>query len=268
MNETELIENMIRWAMEKLGERRYAGWCLSFIEDALEKSNDIEIFGGDCAKESAELYADAMMQGEPQRGAFVFYDCLCLSKSGPVNWGHCGISLGDGRVIHAWDEVRIDRYPDIEKLTAPSGDHPGYIGWVPVSRVLAQKRRDFDTIRAAINKKSFELNYNGGTIWCEHLDGMGDREQDVIDKFKGDLPKLRRPSVSSSMIINLDETMITEAIENEIVNGLLVCNKQFRKIAFVGVSRKHHTKFKEIHDRTGALVKYLNDYEKAKEWVL
>ena len=97
---------------------------------------------------------------------------------------------------------------------------------------------------------------------------MGDLEQEVIDKFKGDLPKLRRPSVSSSMIINLDDTVITEAIENEIVNGLLDCNKQFRKIAFVGVNRKHHTKFNEIHDRTGALVKYLNDYEKAKEWVL
>ena len=268
MNEKELIENMVRWAMEKLGDRKYAGWCLSFIEDALEISNGIEIFGGDCAKESAELYADAMMQGEPLLGAFVFYDCLCLSENGPVNWGHCGISLGDGKVIHAWDVVRIDMYRDIEKLTATSGDHPRYIGWVPVSRVLTQKQSSFDKLRAAINKKSFELNYNGGTIWCEHLDGMGDLEQEVIDKFKGDLPKLRRPSVSSSMIINLDDTVITEAIENEIVNVLLDSNKQFRKIAFVGVNRRHHTKFNEIHDRTGALVKYLNDYEKAKEWVL
>ena len=147
MNEAELIENMIRWAMDKLGEREYAGWCLSFIEDALEISNGIEIFGGDCAKESAELYADTMMQGEPPRGTFVFYDCLCLSEGGPENWGHCGISLGDGSVIHAWDVVRIDKYLDIEKLTAPSGDHPGYIGWVPVSRVLTQKRSDFDKIR-------------------------------------------------------------------------------------------------------------------------
>ena len=158
MNEKELIENMVRWAMEKLGDRKYAGWCLSFIEDALEISNGIEIFGGDCAKESAELYADAMMQGEPLLGAFVFYDCLCLSESGPVNWGHCGISLGDGKVIHAWDVVRIDMYRDIEKLTATSGDHPRYIGWVPVSRVLTQKQSSFDKLRAAINKKSFELN--------------------------------------------------------------------------------------------------------------
>ena len=134
-----MIENMIRWAEEKLGERKYAGWCLSFIEDALEISNGIEIFGGDSAKESAELYSDAMKSGLPPRGAFVFYDCVCISQDGPVNWGHCGISLGDGKVIHAWDVVRIDDYLELEKMTALSGDHPRYIGWVPIDRVLSQR---------------------------------------------------------------------------------------------------------------------------------
>ena len=53
-------------------------------------------------------YADGMRQGIPERGAFVFYDCICQGPDGPVNWGHCGISLGDSRIIHAWDTVRID----------------------------------------------------------------------------------------------------------------------------------------------------------------
>ena len=136
----ELTENMILWAKDKLGSGEYAGWCLSFIEDALEKSSGIEIFGGDSAKESALLYADDMRQGPPERGAFVFYDCICQGPDGPVNWGHCGISLGDGRIIHAWDEVRIDDYREIEAMTALSGDHPKYIGWVPVERVLKQKK--------------------------------------------------------------------------------------------------------------------------------
>ena len=141
MNENILIENMIRWAEDRLGETRYAGWCLSFIEDALELPNGIEIFGGDSAKESSVLYADAMRQGEPERGAFVFYDCLCPGETGPVNWGHCGISLGAGRVIHAWDKARIDDYLEIEKLTALTGDHPKYLGWVPLEHVLNQKPR-------------------------------------------------------------------------------------------------------------------------------
>ena len=137
-----LIDNMIAWAENKIGNDLYAGWCLSFIEDALEKSSGIEIFGGDSAKESAGLYADAMRAGLPERGSFVFYDCLCPGEDGPVNRGHCGIGLGDGRVIHAWDRVRIDDYRKIEQMTAVTGDHPRYIGWVPVSRVLEQKPRD------------------------------------------------------------------------------------------------------------------------------
>ena len=72
---------MIRWAEDRLGETKYSGRCLSFIEDALEKPNGVEIFGGDSAKESAALYADAMQPGDPERGAFVFYDCLCPSEN-------------------------------------------------------------------------------------------------------------------------------------------------------------------------------------------
>ena len=139
MTENVLIENMIAWAESRLGDTSYAGWCLSFIEEALEKSNDIEIFVGDSAKESSEMYADALRTDAPERGAFVFYDCLCPSEEGLVNWGHCGIALGNGTLIHAWDKVRIDTLADTEKLTALTGDHPKYIGWVPIGRVLAQK---------------------------------------------------------------------------------------------------------------------------------
>lgn len=134
-----MTENMISWAKERLGNPDYAGWCLSFIEAALEISNDIEIFGGDSAKGSCEFYSDALHTGIPEKGAFVFYDCLCPSESGLVNWGHCGIVLDGGKLIHAWDKVRIDDYLEIEKLTSLCGDHPKYLGWVPLSRVLAQR---------------------------------------------------------------------------------------------------------------------------------
>lgn len=40
--------------------------------------------------------------------------------------------------------------------------------------------------QAGMKKKSFELNYNGGTIWCEHLDSMGNMEAEVIKKFEED----------------------------------------------------------------------------------
>lgn len=139
MDEIILIDNMINWAKNEIDTPKYAGWCLSFIEDALEISNNIEIFGGDCAKESSEMYKDALQIGIPERGAFVFYDCMCQSDEGLVNWGHFGICIGNGDIIYAWDVVRIDNYLKIEELTALSGDHPKYIGWVPISRVLSQK---------------------------------------------------------------------------------------------------------------------------------
>ena len=62
----KLTENMIRFAESKLDSTEYAGWCLAFIEDALEISNHIEIYGGDTAKESALLYAYAMRKGIPK----------------------------------------------------------------------------------------------------------------------------------------------------------------------------------------------------------
>ncbi len=49
---------MIRWAESKLGSTEYAGRCLAFIEDALEISNDIEVFGGDSVR-AAEAFTDA-----------------------------------------------------------------------------------------------------------------------------------------------------------------------------------------------------------------
>ena len=102
------IANAIRWAQEHLGATEYATRCLAFVEDAYEESNHVEIFGGSSAQESADEYGAAQNRGEPPIGAFVFYAC-----AGPVgdeikNWGHVGLCIGEGKVIHALDKVRID----------------------------------------------------------------------------------------------------------------------------------------------------------------
>ena len=120
--------------------------------------------------------------------------------------------------------------------------------------------------QAGIEKKSFELNYNGGTIWCEHLDGMGSWEESVISKFSKDIDNFSKPSVSSYMIINLDETDITEGIVEVIISTFLDGKKSFRKIAFVGVGRRWQKQFNIIKKR-GIIINYLSDYEKAKEWL-
>lgn len=142
MSDQPYIENALQWAREQLGSGAYRFLCLSFVEDAYEEGNAIEIFGGDSAKESAELYGVQSSSSVPPRGAFVFYDC-----SGPLdgvekNWGHVGLSCGDGNVIHAWDQVREGNYLAVEQLEgAPGWTHPKYIGWVSAERILQGHRK-------------------------------------------------------------------------------------------------------------------------------
>jgi hypothetical protein len=58
--------------------------------------------------------------------------------SGEVGeWGHVGLSLGGGRVIHAWDDVRVDSIADIEGLARNDGwSAPRLLGWVAPERFL------------------------------------------------------------------------------------------------------------------------------------
>ena len=136
------IANAIRWAQERLGSTEYATWCLSFVEDAYEESNRVEIFGGSSAKESADEYGAAQSTGEPPRGAFVFYDCFTTINGDYKNWGHVGLCIGEGQVIHAWDIVRMDHYLDVQNVTPTAGGtRPQYIGWTPVERVFVGYRQ-------------------------------------------------------------------------------------------------------------------------------
>jgi hypothetical protein len=136
------IASAIRWTKEYLGSTEYAGRCLAFVEDAYEQSNHVEIFGGSSAQESADEYGAAQNRGEPPIGAFVFYAC-----AGPIgdeikHWGHVGLCIGEGEVIHALDTVRVDHYLDVQNLAlAPDWSQPLIIGWTPIERIFAGYRR-------------------------------------------------------------------------------------------------------------------------------
>ncbi|MGA9397139.1 MAG: NlpC/P60 family protein [Anaerolineaceae bacterium] len=136
------IENAIKWAGNKSGSDEYPFLCLAFVEDAYEMSNQIEIFGGDSAKESADKYGVQLTPEIPPAGAFVFYDCSGSIEGVYKNWGHVGLSCGEGKVLHAWDVVREDDYMAVEKLSTAEGwTSPIYIGWAPVERILQGYRQ-------------------------------------------------------------------------------------------------------------------------------
>lgn len=124
-------------------------------------------------------------------------------------------------------------------------------------------------VEAGIRKKSFEIYFNGGSIWCEHLDSMGKYKEKVIEKFLADCKIFSKPSASSFMIINLDETEIDMDIVSCITTAIIASKKGYRKIAFVGVKkRKERSAFRELQLKIGCGVDFFADYEKAKQWVL
>lgn len=138
----QYIHNAIEWARQRLGSTEYATRCLSFVEDAYEQSNHVEIFGGSSAQESADEYGAAHNLGAPPIGSFVFYGCSGLVNGEPKDWGHVGLCLGDGQVIHAWSTVRIDHYLDVQDLEpAPTWSPPRYLGWTPMERIFAGYRQ-------------------------------------------------------------------------------------------------------------------------------
>lgn len=135
--EEPFARNALAWAQLRLDATDYGTRCLAFVEDALERSNAIEIFGGDYAAESARQYGAAENSGVPPLGAFVFYDATGEIMGDRRNWGHVGLSFGDGRIIHAWDRVRIDHYSALEALPPAIGWEPmQFAGWAPIATVL------------------------------------------------------------------------------------------------------------------------------------
>jgi cell wall-associated NlpC family hydrolase len=142
MNAQGYAANAVRWALERLGDPSYATRCLGFLEDAYEIANRIEVFGEADAQGTADAYGVLPLgDAPPSEGAYVFYAC-----GGPVagvrqEWGHVGLSLGDGRLVHAWDVVRVDPIDAIERLDPPTGwDAPRLLGWTPPERVLRGHR--------------------------------------------------------------------------------------------------------------------------------
>lgn len=119
---------------------------------------------------------------------------------------------------------------------------------------------------SGLNKKSFSLPYNGGEIWCEHLDSLCDKRELLLEKFRKDLVMIAKPSTSSFIAVNLDETDVDRELIDTIFYAFLSMKKSIRKVVFVGLSPE----MKRYAKRLSAdfVVNCLDDFEKAKEWLL
>ena len=117
-----------------------------------------------------------------------------------------------------------------------------------------------------IFKKSFTLYYNGGEIWIEHLDAISN-ESDLKQKFIQDMLQIKRPSTSSFIAINLDESDVTDKTLKFILDELCSINK-IVKVAFVGLDSvmKRYVRLQKV--RLNFVINFIDDFEKAKHWLL
>lgn len=125
-----------------------------------------------------------------------------------------------------------------------------------------------DQYPAGANKKSFSLFYNGGEIWCEHLDALYQSTELLKQKFYEDLKEIKRPSTSSVIAINLDQTEVTEEILELIVGSLCKLEKPIKKIVFIGLNSSMKRYIRKTAKTTNILLTCIDDYEKAKEWLI
>lgn len=119
-----------------------------------------------------------------------------------------------------------------------------------------------------VKKKSFSMYFGGSEIWFEHLDGIYSYTDTALEKLEKDYPSFRKPSGPSLIAINLDETEINDRLISAIAEKLMNGGKRFTRVVFVGTDSYSKRKIKKSLAGSGFALSFINDFEKAKEWLV
>lgn len=119
-----------------------------------------------------------------------------------------------------------------------------------------------------LKKKSFSLFYNGGEIWCEHLDSLYDKTELLKQKFKQDLEHIDKPSASSFLAVVLNDSNVEKEMLEQIVDQFSGLNKQLQKVAFIGLNASLKRYIKKRNADTTFPMICMDDLEKAKDWLV
>jgi hypothetical protein len=109
----------VQWALKQQGRTDYYFWCLRFVANAF----GAERAGYNTAQQAANALGTrgrGRPAAEAPYGALVFF--RYVGRDG-VSYGHVGISLGDGRMVHAVETVRVNH------IDSSSYWRTNYLGW-------------------------------------------------------------------------------------------------------------------------------------------
>lgn len=118
-------------------------------------------------------------------------------------------------------------------------------------------------------KKSFMMSVDGGEVWFEHLDGIYNNPELVLEKLTNDSKTFLRPSMPSLLAVVFDETDVDVDIVKKLAD-MLTGEKMFTRVAVVGVGRHEKQMIKKAlceKNHSFALA-FINDFQKAKEWLV
>lgn len=120
-----------------------------------------------------------------------------------------------------------------------------------------------------MKKKSFVLPFAGGEIWFEHLDGMYRHTDLVFAKLRTDSQSFLLPSKPSQIGFVLDETVVPEALANEIADLLCDGRKKWMRVCFIGTNRRIEKLLRRARKgKCNFAFAFINDFEAAKEWLI
>ncbi|MGN0578853.1 MAG: hypothetical protein ACI4J4_09555 [Ruminiclostridium sp.] len=119
-----------------------------------------------------------------------------------------------------------------------------------------------------LKKKSFSMFFGGGEIWFEHLDGIYGYTDLAIEKLNNDYLQFGKPSLPSLIAINLDETYVPDELITAIAEKLLNSKKRFTRVVVVGTDLITRRKIKKALFGAAFALNFINDFEKAKEWLV
>lgn len=100
------IEQAISWANKQIGSQAYNYWCLKFVGEAFRQGGISNAGYMTATQAGNKLITNT--DKNPPRGAVVFWNWYGTIDGVYDNYGHVGISLGNGQVIHAdYNGVKI-----------------------------------------------------------------------------------------------------------------------------------------------------------------
>ncbi|MEM2293155.1 MAG: NosD domain-containing protein [Nitrososphaerota archaeon] len=115
-------EAAVSWAMQRLGRGDWSGLCMQFVANAYmqEEHKPAGYNAIDGAREFYRFNQEPNGWLQAPKGALIFFD-----MEGTNEYGHVGIYLGNGSIIHAYGAVTVNTIEE----TIAKPDVGRYLGW-------------------------------------------------------------------------------------------------------------------------------------------